>query len=146
MQIQNINHMTEQAIWEYNKGSEIKDDDLKIAYSKKNKILVQIEKIFNKFDFIVLPSSQVFPFNKDIQYPKRINEIELDTYHRWLEVFVIPSLFNLPTLSVPIGFNKNGFPMGMQIIANKGKDLKLLSFAKRYEEIYQYSTVKLKNK
>ena len=58
----------------------------------------------------------------------------------------IPSLFNLPTLSVPIGFNKNGFPMGMQIIANKGKDLKLLSFAKRYEEIYQYSTVKLKKK
>ena len=144
MQIQNINHMTEQAIWEYNKGSEIKDDDLKIAYNKKNKILVQIEEIFNKFDFIVLPSSQVFPFNKDIQYPKRINEIELDTYHRWLEVFVIPSLFNLPTLSVPIGFNKNGFPMGMQIIANQGKDLKLLSFAKRYEEIYQYSTVKLK--
>ena len=48
------------------------------------------------------------------------------------------------TISVPIGFNKNGFPMGMQIIANKGKDLKLLSFAKRYEEIYQYSTVKLK--
>ena len=39
-------------------------------------------------------------------------------------------------------FNKNGFPMGMQIIANKGNDLKLLSFAKRYEEIYQYSKIK----
>ena len=142
MQIQNISHMTEQAIWEYNKGLEINDEDIKIAYNKKNKNLIQIEEIFKKFDFIVLPSSQVFPFNKDIQYPKRINEVELDTYHRWLEVFILPSLFDLPTLSVPIGFNKNGFPMGMQIIANKGNDLKLLSFAKRYEEIYQYSKIK----
>ena len=142
MQIQNISHMTEQAIWEYNKGLEINDEDIKIAYNKKNKNLIQIEEIFKKFDFIVLPSSQVFPFNKDIQYPKRINGVELDTYHRWLEIFILPSLFDLPTLSVPIGFNKNGFPMGMQIIANKGNDLKLLSFAKRYEEIYQYSKIK----
>ena len=142
MQIQNINDMTEQAIWEYNKGSNISDDDIKVAYDKKNKTLNQINEIFNKFDFIAFPSSQVFPFDKNIQYPKKINGIELDTYHRWLEVFIISSLFDLPTLTIPIGFNENGYSMGLQIIANKGNDLKLLSFAKKYEEIYSYSKAK----
>ena len=146
MQIQNINDMTEQAIWEYNKGSKINDDDIKIAFDKKNKTLIQIEEIFKKFDFIILPSSQVFPFNKNIQYPKKINEQELDTYHRWLEVFIISSLFDLPTLTVPIGFNENGNPMGLQIIAKKGNDIKLLSFAKTYEKIYKYSNIKAKFK
>ena len=73
----------------------------------------------------MLPSSQVFPFNKNIQYPKKINDQELDTYHRWLEVFIISSLFDLPTLTVPIGFNENGNPMGLQIIAKKGMILNL---------------------
>ena len=127
MQIQNINDMTEQAIWEYNKGSKINDDDIKIAFDKKNKTLIQIEEIFKKFDFILLPSSQVFPFNKNTQYPKKINDHELDTYHRWLEVFIISSLFDLPTLTVPIGFNETGNPMGLQILAKKGDDIKLIS-------------------
>ena len=146
MQIQNINDMSEQAIWEYNKGSKINDDDIKIAFDKKNNSLIQIEEIFKKFDFIILPSSQVFPFNKNIQYPKKINEQELDTYHRWLEVFIISSLFDLPTLTVPIGFNETGSPMGLQIIAKKGDDIKLLSFAKTYEKIYKYSNIKPKFK
>ena len=142
MQIQNINDMSEQAIWEYNKGSKINDDDIKIAFDKKNNSLIQIDEIFKKFDFIILPSSQVFPFNKNIQYPKKINEQELDTYHRWLEVFIISSLFDLPTLTVPIGFNETGSPMVLQIIAKKGDDIKLLSFAKTYEKIYKYSNIK----
>ena len=39
MQIQNINDMSEQAIWEYNKGSKINDDDIKIAFDKKTILL-----------------------------------------------------------------------------------------------------------
>ena len=77
---------------------------------------------------------------------KKINDQKLDTYHRWLEVFIISSLFDLPTLTVPIGFNENGFSMGLQIIAKKGDDIKLISFAKTYEKIYKYSNIKVKFK
>ena len=41
-------------------------------------------------------------------------------------------------------FNENGMPMGIQIIAKKFDDLKLLAFAKRYEEIFNYSKLKPK--
>ena len=54
------------------------------------------------------------------------------------------SLLDLPTITVPVGFNENGMPMGMQIIAKKFDDLKLLAFAKRYEGIINYSKLKPK--
>ena len=41
-------------------------------------------------------------------------------------------------------FNKNRMPMGIKIIAKKFDDLKLLAFAKRYEEIFNYSKIKPK--
>ena len=55
-------------------------------------------------------------------------------------------MFDLPTLTVPIGFNENGYSMGLQIIAKKGDDIKLISFAKTYEKIYKYSNIKAKFK
>ena len=142
MNIKNIDDMTEQAIWEYKKGSKIKDDDIDIAMKQKLDCFNQVGKLFDKFDFLALPSAQIFPFDKKIQYPYELNNKKLDTYHRWLEIFVMSSLLELPTVSVPIGFNKNGFPMGIQIIGKKGDDLKVYSFAKKYEEVFNYSKTK----
>ena len=142
MNIKNIDDMTEQAIWEYKKGSKIKDDDIDIAMKQKLDCFNQVGKLFDKFDFLALPSAQIFPFDKKIQYPSELNNKKLDTYHRWLEIFIMSSLLELPTVSIPIGFNKNGSPMGIQIIGKKGDDLKVFSFAKKYEEVFNYSKTK----
>ena len=139
MNIIDISSMTYQAIWEYNKGKEIKAEDLKIALDQKQECLNQINLIFENFDFLVLPSAQIFPFDKNLQFPKNINDEELDTYHRWLEVFILSSLLELPTITIPAGFNKDGMPMGMQIIGRSKDDLKLFSFAIMYEKAFSFS-------
>ena len=144
MNISDISSMTYQAIWEYNKGKEIKAEDLKIALDQKQECLNQINLIFENFDFLVLPSAQIFPFDKNLQFPKNINDKELDTYHRWLEVFILSSLLELPTITIPAGFNKDGMPMGMQIIGKNKDDLKLFSFASKYEDIFNFSKIKPK--
>ena len=144
MGIKDINSMTFQAIWEYNKGKDIKSDNLKLAFEQKKSCTEQVNKIFDKFDFLALPSAQLFPFDKSIQFPSKINETSLDTYHRWLEVFIISSLLELPTITIPVGFNENGLPMGMQIIGKNKDDLKLFAFAKIFEEIYNNSNYKPK--
>lgn len=138
MNLENIDSMTFQAIWEYNLGSNISDNDLNIALEQKNKCSQQIDNIFSNYDFLALPSAQVFPFDKNKQFPEKINNINLDTYHRWLEIFILSSLLELPTMTVPVGFSKKGFPMGMQIIARKKDDLKLFAFAKKYEQVFNY--------
>ena len=144
MKIQNIEDMTYQAIWENKKGVNIKSEEIEKALDQKKNCIKEVDKVFKDYDFLILPSAQVFPFDKNLQFPKKINEFELDTYHRWIEVFIMSSLLDLPTITVPVGFNENGMPMGMQIIAKKFDDLKLLAFAKRYEEIFNYSKIKPK--
>tara|TARA_Y100000589_G_C26643205_1_gene422914 strand:+ start:84 stop:500 length:417 start_codon:yes stop_codon:yes gene_type:complete len=134
--------MTFQAIWEYNKGKEIKSDLIKEAYQLRANCINQINKLFDKFDFLALPSAQISAFDKNIQFPTKINGIKLDTYHRWMEVFVLSSLLYLPTITIPVGFDKNGLPMGMQLIGKQRDDFKLLSFAKKYEDIFNFSKIK----
>jgi amidase len=144
MQIRNIEEMTFQAIWEYKKGKNITNDEIERALKQKNNCSKEVDDIFKNYDFLVLPSAQVFPFDKNLQFPKKINNYELDTYHRWIEVFIMSSLLDLPTITVPVGFNENGMPMGMQIIGKKYDDLRLFAFTKKYEEIFNFSKIKPK--
>lgn len=76
------------------------------------------------------------------------------TYEEWLQkqddnklfredYFLIPSnLANLPSISLPCGKSELGLPIGLQLIANKFHDLRLLSIAKIFEsrvtKIYDY--------
>jgi amidase len=144
MKIKDIEEMTFQAIWEYKKGQNIKNDEIEIAIKQKNNCSKEVNDTFKDYDFLVLPSAQVFPFDKNLQFPKKINKYELDTYHRWIEVFIMSSLLDLPTITVPVGFNEKGMPMGMQIIAKKYDDLRLFAFSKKYEEIFNFSKIKPK--
>ena len=119
-------------------------EDLNRSMKMRSELIIKIDRLFGEFDFLAMPSAQVFPFDKNLQYPNQINNENLDTYHRWIEVHILSSLLNLPTINVPIGFNKDGLPLGMQIIGKKYEDLKILTFAKRYEQIFVHSKSKPK--
>jgi amidase len=58
----------------------------------------------------------------------------MDTYHRWMEVVIGPTLAGLPALSVPAGFNDAGLPMGLQVIGKARADLAVLQMAFAYEQ------------
>ena len=121
--------------WEYTKGRGLKSEDIERSLVLRNECKIVVQELFMKYDFLAIPSAQVFPFDKELEYPNQISSFALDTYHRWMEVVILSSLLGLPTISVPVGFNNNGLPMGMQIIGKKGDDLKVISFAKTYEDI-----------
>ncbi len=125
--------------WEYQRGKELNSNDIDLALSQRIECMNKVDELFKNLDFLVMPSAQIFPFNKELDYPKEINGNSLDTYHRWMEVVILVSLLGLPSISVPIGFSSQGLPMGMQIIGKRGDDLKVVAFAKRYEEIFTFS-------
>ena len=52
--------------------------------------------------------------------------------------FQIPwSLAGLPTITVPVDVNDDGLPMGIQLIANWGRDVLLLQVAARFEQAFR---------
>jgi len=140
MNLQNPEDLGFPVKWEYQKGKELNSNDIDLALSQRIDCTNKADKLFKGLDFLVMPSAQIFPFNKELDYPKEINGNSLDTYHRWMEVVILVSLLGLPSISVPIGFNNEGLPMGMQIIGKRGDDLKVVAFAKRYEEIFTFSS------
>jgi amidase len=62
----------------------------------------------------------------------------MDTYHRWMEVVMPGSLGGIPVVNVPVGFDTQGRPMGMQIMGKYGDDRRVLEFALAYEQITEF--------
>ena len=138
----NMDDLCDSARWEHDQGREVADHQVDQAINNIKKYHSIINELFEKYDFLAIPSAQVFPFDINNNFPEKIGSYRLNTYHKWMEVSIIASLFQLPTLSVPVGLNNSGLPMGMQIIGKKASDLKVMSFGKKYESIFNHSKVK----
>ena len=126
---------------EMNMGKQISAEDVNRSMKMRSELIKKIDRLFGEYDFLAMPSAQVFPFDKNTDYPKKISGKEMQTYHQWMEVTILSSLLGLPTISIPVGFNENNLSMGMQIIGRKKEDLRVISFAKRCEQIFGYSNV-----
>jgi amidase len=91
-------------------------------------------KLSQTYDYLLLPSAQVFPFDAQDHWPKEINGHKMDTYHRWMEVVIPATMAGLPALSVPVGFGPTGLPMGMQVTGKPHADFAVLQMAFAYEQ------------
>lgn len=90
--------------------------------------------LFDRYDFIVMPAAQLFPFDVNLPWPTEIAGRKLDTYHRWMEVVIGPTLAGLPVASMPAGFGSNGLPNGVQFVGPPRSDRATLEFALAYEQ------------
>jgi len=121
-----VNFLKPEIIWEIERALTLSNANYEQAIYKRTKWKKYTDLLFERFDFLALPSTQVFPFLEKIKYPIEINGKNLDTYHRWMEVVVPASLIGLPTISIPCGFNTKGLPIGIQLIGKYGCDKDVL--------------------
>lgn len=121
-----------EAQWEVRRGIEMDAMGLHQASRVRSAWFAAAAALFARFDVVALPVAQCFPFPADWDWPKEIAGRAMDSYHRWMQVMVPASLLGLPAISVPVGFDARGLPMGMQIIGAKGADRKVLEIAQAY--------------
>ena len=94
--LNNLDELPLQAYWEYEKGKSIETNDILKAIEIRNKYIDKIQNLFNHYDFLALPSAQLFPFDKNLNNPEFINNNKIDTYHRYMEAVSYTHL-TLPT-------------------------------------------------
>ena len=123
-----------EVIWEFEGAMKVTGEQLSQAGSSRVQWYQSLLHLFEDYDFLALPSAQVFPFSADISWPKSINNKKMDTYHRWMEIVIGGTLSGLPVINLPAGFDSKGRPMGIQFIGKMGKDAKLIEFAMAYEK------------
>ncbi|MEQ8315481.1 MAG: amidase [Gammaproteobacteria bacterium] len=124
--------------WEIQQSMNLTDGDRVAAGHIREAWYRELDRLFQQYDFLVLPTAQVFPYDKNLNWPKQINGRAMDTYHRWMEVVIPGSLGGIPVINVPVGFDVQGRPMGMQVMGKFGEDRKVLQFALAYEQITDF--------
>jgi amidase len=127
-----------EALWEYDSAQQLTGAQLMRASATRTSFYQSMLKLFESYDFLALPATQVWPFALELRWPQEILTAQgarsMDTYHRWMECTIYATFAGLPAISLPCGFSQAGLPMGIQIIGKPQGDLALLSLAAAYEE------------
>ena len=126
--------MKPEAVWEVENGLKASALDLYRASVERTAWYRRVLDLFRRYDYLALPTAQVFPFDVTVPWPREVAGRAMDTYHRWMEVVIGPTLAGLPAISVPIGFSAHGLPMGMQLIGRPRGDFEVLQLAYAYEQ------------
>ena len=122
-----------EAQWEYDQAAQCSAAQFMAASVTRTQLHEQMLKLFEKHDFLALPTAQVWPFDVAERWPREVAGRAMDTYHRWMEVVIYATFAGLPCISVPVGFNAQGLPMGMQLIGRPQDDAGVLRLAAAYE-------------
>lgn len=121
------------ALWEVARGLNVSGTAISRALAVRSRFFLHMLSLFERYDHLVLPTAQVFPFPADWDWPHDIAGRPMDTYHRWMEVVILATNAQLPSLSVPVGFNEAGLPMGMQIMGPHQAELSVLQLGQAYD-------------
>jgi amidase len=125
--------MKPEAIWEVEQSHSLTAAQLFQSSVARTSLYQAFCKLFTRFDYLVAPTAQVFPFDAAVHWPREVAGVRMDTYHRWMEVVTPFTLAGLPVASMPVGFNAAGLPMGMQIVGPARADASVLAVARAYE-------------
>lgn len=125
-----------EALWEHDQGAQLSFNEFMRASETRTAFHAHLLRLFERFDLLALPATQVWPFALAERWPREIAGRTMDTYHRWMEATIYATFAGAPALSVPAGFHANGrWPAGLQLIAPPRADAALLRVAAAYEVI-----------
>lgn len=122
-----------EAQWEIENGFKVSAFDIADASVVRTAWYHAVRAMFEKYDYLIAPAGQVFPFDANTHWPKDVGGRTMDTYHRWMEVMIPITMSGCPALCVPAGFNDVGLPMGIQIVGPNHGELSCLQLANAYD-------------
>jgi amidase len=129
--------MKDTVIWNVEQGLKLTAADVARAEEQRAVLSLRVQKFLERYEFLVLPVSQVAPFPIDVEWVKEINGVRMDTYIDWMATCYVITLTGLPAISVPCGFTPSGLPIGLQIVGRHHRDLDVLKLAHAFEQATQ---------
>ena len=126
-------------IWDTEKGLALGGMDIVHAETKRAALFDRVVEFFDRFDYLVCPTTQVPPFSIDTDWVREINGVQLDTYFDWMATCYAVTVTGCPSISVPAGFTPDGLPIGIQIVAPPKCDFEALQLAHAYEGVADFA-------
>jgi amidase len=123
-----------EAVWEVEGGSRLSAFDVHAASVVRTQWSTAVRLLFERYDYLLAPTAQVFPFDIAQTWPHEIAGQTMATYHEWMKAVCLITLSGCPSLAVPAGFGLGDLPMGLQIIAPVHREMDCLRLAHAYDE------------
>jgi amidase len=120
-------------LWEIDRAERLTAAEIAWADTRRTELYHRMRRFMERYDFFVLPVSQVPPFSVDQPYPIEIDGVVMDTYIDWMKSCYYISLVGNPAISVPCGFIVEGLPVGLQIVGRHRDDWGVLQMAHAFE-------------
>jgi amidase len=96
-------------------------------------LVERARQFFERYDVLALPTSQVVPFDVDLDWPRHVAGEPMETYIDWMRTCSDITVTGCPAISMPAAFTPDGLPVGVQFVGRPRGDVELLRFARRWE-------------
>ena len=121
-------------IWNTEAGQKLTGPELGRAERLKTALFHRVREFFEDYEYLLLPVSQVPPFDINTPYITEINDQEMATYIDWMMSCYFITVTGLPAISVPCGFTDDGLPVGLQIVGRHQHDFGVLQLAYAFQQ------------
>ena len=114
--------------------------DIGRAMARQTQMYAQSRTFFERYDYFVLPVTQVSPFDVDTPYPTTVAGIAMGSYIDWMRSCFYVTFMANPAMSVPAGFTAAGLPVGLQIVGRHRDEWSVLQIAHAFEQATRHGT------
>jgi amidase len=115
-------------------GLRLTGADVARAETAHSQLWRRFQAFLEKYEFFVLPTSQLPPFDVNTPYPTELAGVKFDNYIDWMKSCWYISATGNPAASVPAGFTPEGLPVGVQIVGRNNEDFSVLQMAHAFEQ------------
>jgi amidase len=98
----------------------------------------QSRQFFERYDYFILPVTQMAPFDVTVPYPNQISGTPMSTYIDWMRSCWYVTFMSNPAISIPGGFTPSGLPVGVQIVGQHRDEWSVLQLAHAFEQATQH--------
>jgi amidase len=130
--------LKDSVVWNIERGLKLTAAELERAATIQASIDARAAEFCSLHEFLVLPTVQVLPFPVEIEWPRAIEGVAMQTYVDWMATCYAISCLRAPAINVPCGFSADGLPVGLQIVGRPGGDSEVLRLAKAFEQATLY--------
>jgi amidase len=127
--------MKPEAIFEVESGLKLSAFDVTAASAVRTEWYIALRRFFTEYDYLIVPTAQLFPFDANLDWPKEIAGHKMETYHEWMKGMLPITMAGCPALAAPAGVNAEGLPIGIQIVARNHGERSCLELAHAYEMV-----------
>jgi amidase len=132
-----------EAVFEVETGLRQSAYDISAASIVRTEWYNAVRRFFDRYDYFVVPTAQLFPFEVGLHWPQQISGRTMQTYHEWMKATLLVTMSGCPSLAAPAGFSDHGLPIGIQIIAPNRRELDCLQLAYAYELATNWTNARL---